>query len=218
MIMPNDDSQLPFDAAFTRPEFAEALDAIALGHAGQSTDLHDRGVVYLMRGLPSCGKSTRARELAGEKGVVVETDEFFYTQVGDSTKRYTFDAGRLQEARDWNYGRFVQAIDANVLSIAVDRGNGLNLETQRYAKYAVARGYDVVLAEPNSPWWHEIRVLLKYKEHTMPVLEDWAEKLAQRNRSTHRTPAKTILRWMMNWRTDVTVRLILDYKAPATKV
>ena len=169
-------------------------------------------VVYLMRGLPSCGKSRRARELAGAMGLVCETDEFFHTQVGEVSEDYDYDSDRQQEARDWNYDRFAAALDANVSPVVVDRGNGLNMETQRYAKYAVARGYTVLIAEPDSPWWQEIRVLLKYKEHTMPVLEEWADKLAKKNKSTHRTPAKTIRRWMKNWRSDVTVEAILRYQ------
>jgi hypothetical protein len=179
---------------------------IAVGHA-----VTER-IVYLMRGLPSCGKSRRAQELAGAVGLVCETDEFFHTQVGDTTMAYSYDADRQQEARDWNYLRFTAAVDVNVSPIVVDRGNGLNPETQRYAQYAVDRGYNVVIAEPDSPWWQEIRVLLKYKEHTMPVLEQWADELATKNRSTHRTPEKTIRRWMRNWRWDVTVKSILQYR------
>jgi hypothetical protein len=174
-------------------------------------------VVFLMRGLPSCGKSHRARELAGATGVVCETDEFFHTQVGNTIERYSYDADRQTEARDWNFGRFTDAVDAGVSSVVVDRGNGLNLETQRYARYATSRGYTVLFAEADSPWWQEIRVLLKYKQHTMPVLEEWAEKLATKNRSTHRTPAKTILRWMKNWRVDVTVEKIMEFEESRTE-
>lgn len=170
------------------------------------------GVVYLMRGLPSCGKSRRARELAGATGVVCETDRFFHTHVGDRVEKYDYDADRQQEARDWNYRRFTESVDAEITPIVVDRGNGLNLETQRYACYAATRGYSVLLAEPDSPWWQEIKVLLKHKTHTMPVLVQWADELAKKNRESHRTPASTILRWMKNWKSDLTVDAILKYK------
>ncbi len=170
-----------------------------------------------MRGLPSCGKSRRAREIAGTMGRVCETDQFFHTQVGESVQEYSYDADRLTEARQWNFENFADAVDASVSSVVVDRGNGLNLETKRYVRYAVARGYAVLIAEPDSPWWQEIRVLLKYKEHTMPVLEEWAEKLARMNRVTHRTPASTICRWMKNWRDDVTVEKILRYQESGTR-
>lgn len=169
-------------------------------------------VVYLMRGLPSCGKSYRSRELAGSGGMICETDEFFYSQVGESADDYSYDADRQTEARDWNYDRFAKAIDACVSPVVVDRGNGLNLETQRYARYAVAHGYTALIAEPDSPWWQEIRVLLKYKEHTSPVLDAWADRLAKMNRATHRTPAKTIRRWMQRWRHDLTLDSILEYE------
>lgn len=46
--------------------------------------------VYLMRGLPGCGKSHRAQRLAGAEGVVLETDQYFYTQVGDDPVRYDY--------------------------------------------------------------------------------------------------------------------------------
>ncbi|NQV27477.1 MAG: hypothetical protein HQ518_24265 [Rhodopirellula sp.] len=44
--------------------------------------------VYLMRGLPACEKSHRATRLAGNDGRVFETDEYFYTQVGDDSSRH----------------------------------------------------------------------------------------------------------------------------------
>jgi hypothetical protein len=94
----------------------------------------------------------------------------------------------------------------------VDRGNGLNLETKRYASAAVQHGYHVELAEPESEWWQEIRVLLKYKEVTSEILDDWAEQLARRNRQAHRTPVATIRRWMKKWRHDITVDAILNYR------
>lgn len=76
----------------------------------------------------------------------------------------------------------------------MDRGNGLNPETREYAVYAREHGYEFELAEPNSPWWHELRVLLKYTEYVDDKLFDvWAKKLADASRNTHRVPVATIL-------------------------
>jgi hypothetical protein len=47
-------------------------------------------VVYLMRGLPSCGKSYTAQKLCAESGVIRETDGYFYSQVGDDPHQYDF--------------------------------------------------------------------------------------------------------------------------------
>jgi hypothetical protein len=55
-------------------------------------------------------------------------------------------------------------------------------------------------------------VLLKYKEVTADILDDWVERLARRNRETHRTPVATIRRWMSKWRHDITVDDILNFQ------
>jgi predicted kinase len=168
--------------------------------------------VYLMRGLPSCGKSFTARRIAGELGVVLETDEYFHTHVGTDPAVYDYDEQLLPEARRWNFERFQRAIQEGVSPIVVDRGNGLNLESQRYARYARDHGYSLVLQEPDSEWWQEIRVLLKYKHLTGEVLDRWAEVLAKKSRQTHRVPASIIRRWMQKWRYDLTIDEILDYE------
>ena len=67
------------------------------------------------------------------------------------------------------------------------------------------------LAEPDSRWWQELRVLLKYQQSVDAKLFDaWARKLADATRDTHRVPASTIRRWMNGWRHDLTVDDILD--------
>lgn len=171
-------------------------------------------IVYLMRGLPSCGKSYTARQVAGQRGLVCETDEFFHTQIGKDPDKYNYDNKLRDVSRQWNYERFMKAVDAGVTPIVVDRGNSLSLESQRYARYAVERGYAVKLKEPDSPWWQEIRVLLKYRDYTKAILDAWAERLAAMSRSTHRVPAPTIRRRMEKWKWDLTVEEVLRYKPP----
>jgi hypothetical protein len=95
--------------------------------------------------------------------------------------------------------------------IVIDRGNGLNPETREFALYAKEREYDVQLAEPDSIWWLELRVLLKYKEFVSDALFDkWAEKLSASTKDTHRVPTSMIRNWMRNWRHDLTVQQILN--------
>ena len=166
-------------------------------------------VIYLMRGLPSCGKSHTARKLAGQTGVVCETDAFFYTQVGADPSQYDYDPALLQAARDWNFDCFQRAVDAGRSPIVVDRGNSRNRETQRYARYGIDHGYQVELKEPQSPWWREIRMLLRAKQIHGQNLDRWAQRLAQINQSTHRTSAATIRHWMTYWQPDLTIEDIL---------
>ena len=175
-------------------------------------------LVYLMRGLPACGKSHRARRIVGDGGVVLETDQYFYTQAGDDPGTYDYSDDLLPVARQWNFDRFCAAVAAGDSPIVVDRGNGLNAESARYAKHAVANGYGLVLAEPDSPWWQELRVLLKFKHHVHDELFDvWASKLSEATRDTHRVPASTIRHWMSRWRYDLTVEEILNLEPASTQ-
>lgn len=116
-----------------------------------------------------------------------------------------------EEARRWNFERFKEAIHSAITPIVVDRGNGLNLSTQIYARYAIDSGYDVELKEPESEWWQEIRVLLKYKQVTRPLFLQWAEIFARMSRSTHRVPTAVIRRRMERWKFDLTGNDILNY-------
>src|SRR4051794_3566914 len=131
-------------------------------------------IVYLMRGLPSCGKSYTARKLAGEFGVVCETDEYFYKHVGDDPTSYDYRDELLQEACQWNLDRFRKALEAGLTPIVVDRGNALSVDSQVYARLAVEHGYHLELREPESPWWQEIRTLLKDKDRNRALLDQWA--------------------------------------------
>ena len=171
----------------------------------------DDRIVYRMRGLPSCGKSFTAHRLAGDRGVVLETDEYFYSQVGDDPESYDYSNKLLPDARRWNFERFQKAVSDGMSPIVVDRGNGRNLESQQYARFAVDHDYRVELKEPESEWWQEIRVLLKYKRHTREVLDGWADRLAEMSRSGHRVSASTIQAWMHGWKWDLTVEDILSY-------
>ena len=170
-------------------------------------------VVYLMRGLPSCGKSRTAKRLAGDAGIVCETDAYYHTQVGDDPARFDYDARLMWNAKLWNMRNFRRAVREGISPIVVDRGNAMSRDTQRYARFASACGYDVQIVEPESPWWQELRVLLKHKKHTGPILDVWAKKLAKMNRSTHRVPAREIRRRMSKWKHDLTVQDILSYRS-----
>jgi hypothetical protein len=165
--------------------------------------------VYLMRGLPCCGKSYTAKRLAGDSGLVLETDQYFYNHVGTDPTQYDYSEQRLAAARDWNFRRFVQAVDASVQLIVVDRGNSLSRESQRYARHAVKHGYRIAFKEPESEIWQDIRVLLKYRPESNAILYRLADRLSETSRSRHRVPAALIRRGMDQWQLNLTVEDIL---------
>ena len=172
-------------------------------------------IVYLMRGLPGCGKSTTAGQLAGEHGLVCETDDYFYSQVGSDSKSYDYDAALLPAARSWNIDQFTAALQRRQSPVVVDRGNGLNAETQVYVLLADEHGYATEIREPTSPWWQELRVLLRYREFVADELfSQWATALSVQSRLRHRVPAETIRRWMLAWQPDLTVEQIRNWIEP----
>ncbi|MCA9179564.1 MAG: AAA family ATPase [Planctomycetales bacterium] len=168
-------------------------------------------VVYLMRGLPSCGKSHLARRLAGSEGVILETDAYFQCEGDEPRFADMTDEQILAEARRWNLEQFRQAVAAQRTPIVVDRGNGLSTESYQYARHALDNGYEVQLKEPDSDWWQEIRVLLRYKEITKPILDAWADKLAQLSDSHHGVKADRIRQLMDAWQDGLTVEDLLRF-------
>jgi predicted kinase len=58
--------------------------------------------LYIIRGLPGSGKSTKARELYGYDNVHLEADLFFHLD-----GEYVFDSALLGAAHDWCYSNTV---------------------------------------------------------------------------------------------------------------
>ena len=165
-----------------------------------------------MRGLPSSGKSHMAKRLAGDVGLIFETDAFFYTHVPGDPTVFKYDHRLLPKAREWSFRQFQKAVQQDLTPLIVDRGNSLHEESAQYVRYAHAHQYHLELVEPDSPWWQEIRILLKYKPATMLALAKWAEKLADMSRNNppyHNVEAEFIYHLMQNWRSDVTIEKIL---------
>lgn len=159
-----------------------------------------------MRGLPGSGKSYRARQLACESGIILETDAIYR-----NPERYGLCDASMEVARAKNLDLFCRAINSGQSTIVVDRGNGLNDETYIYVNLARSAGYRVRLVEPDSPWWREIRTLLRYRPHTDAILECWAHELARINQRTNQVPASTILDWLDGWVADLSTEELLEH-------
>jgi adenylate kinase family enzyme len=127
--------------------------------------------VYIMRGIPGSGKSTRARELAGSDGVVHSTDDFFMVD-----GEYVFDATKLAMNHQQNYWAFTESLNLEVPVVVVDNTNTQLWEWIGYARSAVNFGYAVKVVE---------------MPHIDPALA------AQRN--THGVPEAAIRRMLKRW-------------------
>lgn len=100
--------------------------------------MEQRPVLVLMRGLPSCGRSTTARELAAADGVVLEFDRYFHDHVGEDSARF-----------DWRPELRPVARARRVYEIAL-----LNRESMRSPIQGVLRHTACRLSSPrrDHPW------------------------------------------------------------------
>lgn len=177
--------------------------------------MSDEKTLIVMRGLPSTGKSTRAKELlellivpeaAPEPGKgIFSTDEFFYIKVKpDKPKEYSFDRGYLGAAHKWNLLRVQDAINWSWPLVIIDNTNTTAKEfCCGYAKYGFWQGYKICIEEPTSERWMEIRQLLTDKRANKKALKEWAAKLAEGSRETHGVPAYAIEKMMWRWECDL---------------
>ncbi len=173
------------------------------------------GVMILMRGLPSCGKSYTSKKLVGEDGIRIEFDEFFYTQVGDDPTRYNWSKDFLAQARKWNFQRIRDAVDARFLRIVLDSDNSNCDYTRQFVGYAMDRGYCIEFAEPTSHWWQSIKKLLADKTTNAQALQNWAQKLTVMSKRTHRVPLTDFQHRISKWE-NLDVERLID--APAISV
>ena len=158
--------------------------------------------LLLMRGLPSCGKSTRARELAGDAGVVFEFDSYFVGSDGV----FRWRPHLRPKVRRALLAEMRKAADARTPVIVMDDDNGTGTTTRAAVLYCLSRGYTVKFEEPQTPWWREIRKLLVHRRRNSRALLRWAQKLSLLNRGTHGVSAREIARRMGKWPLDLTVK------------
>ena len=162
--------------------------------------------LIIMRGLPWTGKSTRAKELAGETGLIYSTDDYWY-QVNHPEKpdEYSFNPRFLGAAHKWNQLRAQRSIDMGEPLIIIDNTNTTPSEPKEYVQYALWQDYKICIEEPTSPQWTEIAPLLLRKRDNKKELKEWAKKLAEGSKENHNVPFFAIEKMMWRWHNNMTV-------------
>ena len=169
--------------------------------------------VFLMRGLPNSGKSTRAIQMAGETGIVCETDAFLRKLLAlNNGETSQTSALLMAAARRWSRESFIDHIDNGSSLIIVDRGNGRDSETYFYARYAEQNGYQVHLSYPQSQCWLEIEELLDDKSCNRERLIAHAQRLSTLSKSSQVDSSPLILEMIDRWIVDLSVEDILAWK------
>lgn len=170
--------------------------------------------LVIMRGLPFCGKSTRAKEILAQyvatgrtDGVIYSTDDFFETENG-----YTHDARKLAEYHARNQQRALAAMELRYGLIIIDNTNTIIREfCCSYVKPGLFHDYRVEFEEPRSPHWKIIGHLLQNKAANQQKLDKWAAWLSEASRATHNVPVEVVQKWMARWEPTIDLEDLLRY-------
>lgn len=95
---------------------------------------------YILRGVPGCGKSTVAKSIAGDNGIICEADKFFMED-----GKYNFNPSNLGKAHAWCFSTFKKAIDNDVEKVIVSNTSTKQEQFEHYKNYAGDNDYTVMV-------------------------------------------------------------------------
>ncbi len=120
--------------------------------------------IWIMRGLPGSGKSTKAIKICKNNNwpTIVSSDDYFIA--GDN---YYFDPMKLGSAHRWSQWKVRQLINAG-RDVILDNTNLQWKEMKSYIVNALEAGYEVEIVEPDTEWAWNIDKLIEKGSHGVP--------------------------------------------------
>ena len=167
-------------------------------------------VLILMRGVPSSGKSTRAKELAGDDvSAICSSDNFFGKTIEEYNSNWCSE--RLYEAHCKCFEEIENRLQ-NELSLAIVDNTNVKIKKMKpYADLAIKYQYELRIEEPTSPWWiNDIAPYLGNKEKNRKHLEKMCLFLWEKNQLTHKVPLETIKKFMFRYAPNVTIEQLFN--------
>jgi predicted kinase len=146
-------------------------------------------LLYIMRGVPGSGKSTKAKQLAPRENIF-STDDFWGAD-------YNFDVTKLGAAHRWNQGRVRNAMLQGMSPVVVDNTNVMKKDFQPYIDMAHEYGYDIETKESDHPTWKIVTSLLHDKEGHSDDLDSAAKFFT--NNNIHKVPEVVIRNMLARW-------------------
>jgi predicted kinase len=136
--------------------------------------------LIIMRGLPGSGKSTKARELAGESGIIHSTDDYLIDPVSG---KYKFDPQKIALYHEMNLRAAIDSMRSGISPVVIDNTNVQKWHYEKYINAAKEYGYEVeiVAIDPTS-----------YSESDI-------HELAERQKRTHNVPKEVIIDMLNKW-------------------
>lgn len=149
--------------------------------------------LIIMRGLPGSGKSTRAKALAAG-GEIFSTDNFFMTG-----GKYVYNPALIGKAHEWNQNAAIAAMIQGVSPVVIDNTNVRRMHVEPYIQAAKKLGYEIQIAEPDSPWWKKY-----FKRDMTPKDKDNLVKELMAH-GQHDVPEAAIMKMIDGWEHDFQV-------------
>lgn len=145
--------------------------------------------LVILRGLPGSGKTTLAKQLTSDGGVIFSSDDFFM-----DNGVYHFRSKGLKDSHLWNQSRTEKAMENGERLIVIDNTNVRKWEAKPYVKLGVAYGYKIVFKEVDTPWRFDVDQLVKHDKHMIPrdviekMLKQWESKFTVNNVLSSQAP------------------------------
>lgn len=121
--------------------------------------------LIMMRGLPGSGKSTLAKELAGEKGVVLSTDDLFTDKDGN----YNWDPALVGLNHQRNQMIADSVMEHDQPLVIIDNTNIRQGDMDPYLRMAEKYGYKVKCVEPETDWAWDPEKCAEKTTHGVPL-------------------------------------------------
>jgi predicted kinase len=97
------------------------------------------GDLFILRGVPGCGKSTVAETIAAQGGKVISADNFFIKEDGT----YDFDINKLGDAHNWAQSEAEKALSSGIAKVVIANTNSREKEMKPYQKMGEKYNYRV---------------------------------------------------------------------------
>jgi len=180
------------------------IERVMIGGQAPSYDL------YIVRGLPGSGKSTRALDQlkhysmkysvdeCDPKKHIFSTDDYFYQMVEpEQPEKYSFVYRFVEAAHKWNWLRAQDAFIARRTPIIIDNVHTRPCQAKRYCVLAQAHGYKVNIIYPNTEVFRKFEEAYYYFERDKLI--EIANELSKNTEHRQKIPAWKILRAMYNF-------------------
>jgi len=139
--------------------------------------------LIIMRGGSGSGKSYKAKQIAGENGVICSADDFFAEKGGGE---YAFDPSLLGQAHQQCQNRALEAIQKDLSPVVIDNTNTRLWEMRKLKpiiNIAQSKGYSVRIEEPETEWWKDRNIDDMVDKNSHGVPREAIEKMVNRYES-----------------------------------